>query len=165
MNFYLCGLRGKMMAIRFLPKKGIKSSRLLTRISNSCIAPPPLAFQRNDSNGGAASCCRQPWEVQRHFLHCVKVMTQCDHDPDPSCSCCSGSRWIGSNQSLSQPANIFWTSAICQNWSRYFHGNCCKTLQRHSISLKVKAKKISKIIIIDCGPSCFFGNILLYIGV
>lgn len=165
MNSYPCGSRGNMITIKFVPKKGIKTNRLSARISISCIAPPALAFQRNDGDGGAASCCRQPWEVQRHFLHCVKVMTQCDHDPNPTCSSCSGSRWIGSNQILGQPANIFWTPAMCQNRSRYFHGNYCKTLQRHSISFKVKAKKISKIIIIEWRPNCFlvtFYFILVY---
>lgn len=75
-----------MMTIRFAPRKCTNTPRSSLKISTYCIADSKPVLTIPSSDEGAARCCRHSWEVQRHFLCCVKSVTQCDHGPNPSCS-------------------------------------------------------------------------------
>lgn len=114
MSSYPYWQRRNMMTIRFAPRKYTNTNRLLVKIAIYCIADSKpvlttlLAFQRNeDSDERGASCHRHFWEAQRHCLHHVKMVTQCDHGLNPSCPAESGRRWMRWKQILGSISKHF----------------------------------------------------------
>lgn len=107
--------------------------------------PPPLSFLRDDGcGGGAASCFRHSWEVQRKSIQSVKIMTdtRCP-ESDPAHSCWSRNTRARSNQAFHstnfnlQPVRTglaLWRQLL-QNISRVPSKQGSKNLQTHPWSV------------------------------